>query len=239
MSSAASKPTLRLDWCTHAAAKYAVENWHYSKRMPMPPLVMVGAWEDGAFIGCVVFARGANMNIGAPYGLDQTNCAELVRVALHRHSAPVTRIVSIAARFLRRNSPGLRLIVSYADPSEGHHGGIYQGGNWIYVGRSSEATEFLHEGRWKHQREVTAVSFASTGSPGSGKAQNLSALEKRRKPGKHKYLMPLDDEMRSRVEPLAKPYPKRSICAGTSTRDGTPVAVGGATPTPALPSSGA
>ena len=28
---------------------------------------------------------------------------------------------------------------------------------------------------------------------------------------------------------------KPSPCAGTSTRDGTPVAVGGATPTPALP----
>tara|TARA_Y100000310_G_scaffold30028_1_gene28559 strand:+ start:26 stop:454 length:429 start_codon:yes stop_codon:yes gene_type:complete len=28
-------------------------------------------------------------------------------------------------------------------------------------------------------------------------------------PGKHRYLMPLDDEMRHRIEPLRKPYPKR------------------------------
>jgi RNA processing factor Prp31 len=27
--------------------------------------------------------------------------------------------------------------------------------------------------------------------------------------GKHRYLMPLDDEMRKRIEPLRKPYPKR------------------------------
>ena len=27
---------------------------------------------------------------------------------------------------------------------------------------------------------------------------------------KHRYLMPLDDEMRKRILPLAKPYPKRA-----------------------------
>lgn len=233
MSSAASKPTLRLDWCTHAAAKYAVENWHYSKRMPMPPLVRVGAWEDGKFIGCVLFGRGASSSLGSPYGLDQTQCAELVRVAMTTHVNPVTRVVSLAIKFLARHSPGLRLIVSFADPSQGHHGGVYQGGNWTYAGMSEGDCEYLHEGRWKHSRAMR-VTF--------GKAlalQDYKGLPRRETSGKHRYLMPLDDEMRARIAPLAKPYPKRSNCAGTSTRDGTPVAVGGATPTPALPSSGA
>ena len=27
--------------------------------------------------------------------------------------------------------------------------------------------------------------------------------------GKHRYLMPLDDDMRKQIEPLRKPYPKR------------------------------
>ena len=26
------KPVLKLDWCSHAAAKYAVEHWHYESR---------------------------------------------------------------------------------------------------------------------------------------------------------------------------------------------------------------
>jgi hypothetical protein len=229
----ARKPVLKLDWCSHAAAKYAVEHWHYSRRMPMPPIVSIGVWEDSAYIGCVLFARGANMNIGTPYGLSMTQCAELVRVAITSHATPVTRIVAVAFKFLRSSSPGLRLLVSYADPSEGHHGGIYQGGGWVYAGRGSEATEFLHDGRWKHQREVTAVSFASTGHPGSGKASRISELPRRTKQGKHKYLMPLDDAMRAQIAPLAKPYPKR-LCAVTSTPPGAPERVGGATPTTAL-----
>jgi hypothetical protein len=29
-----SKAILKLDWCSHEAAKYACENWHYSKCVP-------------------------------------------------------------------------------------------------------------------------------------------------------------------------------------------------------------
>lgn len=217
------KPTLRVDWCTHEAAKYAVENWHYSRKMPMPPIVKVGAWEDGKYVGCVLFARGANMNIGAPYGLQKTEVAELVRVALTSHEHEVSRIVAVAMRFVRKHCPGLRMIVSYADPSEGHHGGIYQAMGWIYDGVSAEAVEFYHGGRWKHQREVTAVSFASTGQPGSRKIVNARNLPQRVKPGKHRYLLPLDEGMWKSMRPRAKPYPKRpvkgSLC-GTTTEEG-------------------
>jgi hypothetical protein len=234
--SSASKPTLKVDWCTHEAAKYAVENWHYSKRLPMPPLVKIGAWEDGKYIGCVLFSRGANQNIGAPYGLAQTECCELVRVALRNHATPVTRIVAIALRFLRKNAPGIRLAVSYADPSEGHHGGIYQGGGWVYAGESGSATKYLHDGRWKHSREVNAVSFASTGQPGSGKIRNWQSLPKKQFPGKHKYLMPLDDAMRAQIAPLSRPYPKKITRAGSadSGTPGTQPGRDGATPISAL-----
>ena len=53
--------SLKLDWCSHAAATWAVENWHYSGRMPAGKMVRIGAWEDGAFIGAVIFSQGGNM----------------------------------------------------------------------------------------------------------------------------------------------------------------------------------
>ena len=34
----------------------------------------------------------------------------------------------------RHSLPGLRLIVSYADKDQNHHGGIYRATNWIYEG---------------------------------------------------------------------------------------------------------
>lgn len=52
--------------------------------------------------------------------------------------------------------------------------------------------------------------------------------------GKYRYLMPLDDEMRERIQPLAKPYPKRAsaeVETGRISNSDT----GGANPTDALP----
>ena len=41
--------TLKLGWCSYAAAKYAVEHWHYSKVMPSGKAVYIGVWEEAEF----------------------------------------------------------------------------------------------------------------------------------------------------------------------------------------------
>ncbi len=33
---------LRVDWCSHKAAKYAVTHWHYSRTMPSGKLAKIG-----------------------------------------------------------------------------------------------------------------------------------------------------------------------------------------------------
>ena len=130
-----SKVELRVDWCDYKAAKFAVEHWHYSKTMPSSKIAKFGVWEDGRFIGAVLYSWGANNNIGKPYGLKQVEVCELVRVALTEHVSQVSQIVAVTLRILKKQSPGLRLIASYADPREGHNGSIYQAMNWIYAGK--------------------------------------------------------------------------------------------------------
>lgn len=137
------KADLRIDWATHAAAKFACENWHYSGCLPAGKLVKVGAWEGGKFIGVVLFGRGATPNLGKPYDLGQDECVELVRIALTRHENAVSRIASLAMKFLQKANPKLRLIVSFADSSQGHHGGIYQAGNWVYNGQGTAAKFYM------------------------------------------------------------------------------------------------
>lgn len=225
-----SKHDLRVDWATHKAAKYACENWHYSQSLPGGKLVKVGAWENQRFIGAIIFARGATPNLCRPYGLIQSECVELGRVALRDHKCQVSRVVALALKFLKRSQPGIRLVVSFADVSQGHHGGIYQAGNWIYSGQGSPATFYMIHGKLTHPRSIGSA----------GKTQNISGARQLDSnavavnvPGKHRYLMPLDAEMRAKVLPLARPYPKR---AGSVDSD-TPAdhaGEGGATPTSAL-----
>jgi hypothetical protein len=207
--SSSSKSDLRVDWATHAAAKYACEHWHYSGSVPVPPLVKVGVWECGDFIGVILFSRGANNNMLKPFGLSVTEGCELTRVALTSHVAPVSRIIKIALKFLQANSPGLRLIVSFADPSEGHHGGIYQAGGWIYTGRQQDSIEWLApDGKIWHGRMVKAKGWTVCHGVRC-KTWKPEQCTKVVKPGKHRYLMPLDPEMRAKILPLAQPYPKR------------------------------
>lgn len=231
------KPDLKIDWATHEAAKFACENWHYSGSVPVPPLVKIGAWENSKFIGAVIFSRGANNNLLKPFSLDQTQGCELTRIALTNHFSPVSRIVKLAILFLKRMSPDLRLIVSFADPSEGHHGGVYQAGNWIYTGRQPPTTEFIApDGKQWHGRMVSKDGRIKVHGI-YRKCWRVDQCKPVIKEGKHRYLMPLDAEMRARIIPLSKPYPKR---AGSDTKDtaGLQPAKGGSTPTPALHSEG-
>lgn len=218
------KHDLKVDWASHAAAKYACENWHYSKTLPVGKLVKAGVWENGRFVGVVIFAWGMNANLGKPYGLKMVQCCELVRVALNKHESPVSRIVKISLMLLKKKNPGIRLVVSFADPEEGHHGGIYQAGNWIFTGDSPKGNEWVLNGRRLNRRAYTGGSF------GRKKMELPAGAIKRETKGKHRYLMPLDKEMRAKVLPLAKPYPKRPKLGDACDQQDS----GGATPTRTL-----
>ncbi len=231
-SSSNTRPELRLDWCSAKAAKYACEKWHYSRSVFASKNVYVGVWEGGQFIGCVVFARGANNSLGKPFGLPQNEVCELVRVALGGHAAPVSKIVSIAIRILKKQSPGLKLIVSYADKNYGHHGGIYQAMNWVYVGTTSKDFCYItHDGRRLHSREVSESGFKKYFGEMRKVPKPSECKEKVLLLPKHKYLYPLTPEMRAKIEPLAQPYPKRALDKGNDPDQGNG---GGAIPTRAL-----
>lgn len=196
---------------SHDAAKYAVENWHYSKILPTGKLVKFGVWEEDKFIGVVIFSRGASPYLGKALELDQTEVCELTRVAMTSHKAPVSQVVSEALAGLKKTNPGMRAVVSFADPKEGHHGGIYQAGNWLYTGQSGEVTEYFVGGRWRHKKGVWNR-LVKEGYNG----KNLPYIEGgpeikwRDAPGKFRYIYPLDKAMRRRVTKLALEYPSKN-----------------------------
>lgn len=224
--------SLRLDWCSHEAATFAVKHWHYSGSMPMGRLVKVGVWENDQFIGCVLFAQGNNQHHGKAFDLNLFQVCELTRVALREHVSPVTKIVSIALSFLKRYCSNLRLVVSYADPEHGHVGSIYQAGNWVYVGTGGSTDAFVDDnGKRLHSRSYSMkgakIQFGrfAQASP-AGSVHRVKVLPK------HKYFMGLDEEIRTKIAPLAKPYPKRVRSAENGTA--VPTAGGGVIPTRTL-----
>lgn len=195
---------LLVEPCTHEAATYAVLRWHYSHAMPAGKTVRYGVWEDQRFVGCVLFGWGASPYLGRAYGLDITECVELTRIALRDHVSPVSQIVARALAGLHRANPGVRLVVSFADPTHHHHGGIYQAGNWIYAGQSGQTEEYLWRGKWYHRRTAR----------GDSSRIPFDRVPTRWVPGKFRYLYPLDRRMRRQIAQLAQNYPG-ALCSSS------------------------
>ena len=210
--------------CSHDAAKYAVMNWHYSQQMPIGKLISYGVWENKVYIGAVIYGRGASPELGSAYGLTQIECCELVRVALNKHEASVSQIVAQTIKTLKESNPGLRLIVSFADPERDHKGIIYQAMNWIYCGQSSPSKEYYYKGKWFHSRMLRPTGFGTVPEIAKLSKEQQKQLPIREMKGKYRYIYPLDKAMRRKIDKLRLPYPS-AVEGSIASRDNSVVEV--------------
>jgi len=208
---------LRLDWCDHATARYAVEHWHYSRRMPQGRLEKIGVWEDDRFIGVIIYGYGVTAGYVTRFVESSQHGIQLLRIALNTHKTPVSRMVAISLRMLLQRLPDLRLVITYADPEYLHHGGIYQAGNWIYTGQTPSIPEYIVNGVRHHSR-----SFRHRKPPQLTTREWLSQLDPNHQivsaSHKHRYLYPLDARLRLILAKIAKPYPS-ALRAGSIAAD--------------------
>jgi hypothetical protein len=134
---------------------------------------------------------------------------------------------------LKKLCGGLKLIVSYADIDQNHHGGIYQATNWIYTGARNQNTvsAFIINGKKTHRKSIHSI----------GVRQSIKDVKKFLDPkaqvfitkGKHCYLMPLCESIEKDILKLSKPYPKR-VSSVNSSMSTVHVEGSGANPTDTL-----
>jgi hypothetical protein len=192
-----------------------------------------GVWFDGVFQGCVIAGRGAASNIGTPWNLSQDQIAEVTRISLRPgHVAPVSQVLAIVVRLLRRSNPGLELLMSYSDQRQGHTGlGVYGACGWTYLGETArEAT------LWIHGREVHARTVSSKYGTRDLRWLQANVDPQARRidcPPKHRWALALSPAMRERLTALAQPYPRRERSIGSDALGHQP-REGGAPPTRSL-----
>jgi len=198
------RPKLHIAPIKATDARKACARWHYSRTMPAGKSICFGVWEGGKFSGAIVFSYGANHNIGAPFQMPKGAAVELCRVALAPwHVWETSRACSIAIRMFRKANTQVRLLVSYADSSEGHHGGIYKAMGWICTG-VSKTDVWRINGKRTHARAYTGAQF---GDP-SKKAKVRGELKITKGVIKYRYALALDDLTAARVEAMRQPAPE-------------------------------
>lgn len=218
-----AKCSLKIDFVSHDVYKAALRRWYYRPDVPVGKLVRLGAWEDGRFVGVVSFGPGSSSTLGQRFGCTPLQSCELNRIALSpEHQTEVSRIIRIAVLMLRKQSPGIKVIVTFADPQAGHHGGVYQGAGWIYTGKTADDRRYLYRGDWLHSRSVRASGTRTVGGSGRVSCPRPQDCERVEiVPGKHRYVLPLTPEVRALVERARRDAPKADQSASSSSDSST------------------
>lgn len=195
---------MRLEKASHKAIVYACKNFHYAKVCPAQSLGYSVFNNKNEWCGVILFGGGAGAYMGKPYGLFYGQYLELTRMALNGKQESTSKAMSIAIKLIKKSNPTVKLLISYADKGQDHYGTIYQATNWYFVEDiKSSGEEVFYKGKWCHNR--TPSSKLSI--------EEYRKLQKRKKPGKYKYIYPLNNSLITLCESLRKPYPKKANIA--------------------------
>ena len=128
----------------HRFAQDLVERFHYSRRWPSNVQSVTVAHVAGGLFGNKGDAVGAVVFTipGTRWRFPVWELARLVRA-----DAPIALSALVAAGVRRCRKQGGHLLVSFADRTHGHHGGIYQACGWAYAGLRKPARDaVIHNG---------------------------------------------------------------------------------------------
>lgn len=190
-------------------ASVLIERHHYAGTFPAAP-VLVGSLhapgglfgDQGPMLACCVYAY--------PPTRWSEDVIELVRLC--RTPAASVRLTELIARTTDqcRRLRLADLVVSFADASHGHHGGVYQAASWRYHGqRDPQNDAVIVDG----QRIPRRSAYALYGTSSASKiAERLGRpVHKSYDRGKHLYWRALTRFGRykaRRLELESHPYPK-------------------------------
>ena len=166
-----------------------------------------GVLLDGRLLGALTLGAGPSNVFRFVDGASPRDCITLTRLWLSDElpSNAESRVIGIVLRNLARYTD-LKFVVSYADPTVGHVGTIYQASNWLYLGLSQATPLYsLAGGSPRHSRSFSH-SFG-TRNVSHFAARGVSLHKVPQQP-KHRYLFPLDPSCRSRISVPVLPYPK-------------------------------
>lgn len=185
-----------------------VEKYHYSGVIPAA-VQLVGSFRlNGGLFGHAGPVVAAIFFTIPPtrWSEEVWELARLIRT--DECSEPLTALISKACGRIRKKRL-VDLLVSFADPTHGHHGGIYQAASWNYDGKRDRTMDgIIWNGQFIPGR--SANHRWGTRSPERLREIGVTA-EPHFDEGKHLYWRPLNTKGLAKAKRLglqSKPYPK-------------------------------
>ena len=215
-------------------AKEMIEKYHYSGRLSScryPLGIFYQTDDEHKFfaepeekligVACYGFPVGRRV-LGSIFSeeiLETRNLLELTRLFVHDGYGKniESYVISQSFKWLRKNAPDIKVLISYADPEQKHNGGIYQATNWLYQGcgeiqmAPTFSLKLEENGEWIHSR--TVYSMYGSSNPKHLENQIGHTFWLKKEAEKHRYLYFLGNKKEMKLfmsvlkHPLL-PYPK-------------------------------
>jgi hypothetical protein len=184
-----------------------VKRHHYSRRIPSNVQFVGTLHEGGGLFGDYGKAVAAVFFCIPPTRWSES-VLELSRLVRAHDRVPLTMLVGRACDRLK--VAGHDLLVSFADKTQGHHGGIYQAASWNYAGaRDKRMDGLLIDGVFMPGRSCNST--YGTRSPDKVRQITGRDVQPHYDEGKHLYWRALGGRGKAKAARLglqSLPYPK-------------------------------
>lgn len=189
-------------------AKKVFEQEHYLHSMPGGTMLCFGVYLNSRFMGAISFGAGPSQAYKLVEGTQPEDCFTLTRLwlsdELPRFSE--SRALGFVLRAMRQHT-SLKFLVSYADPSHGHLGTIYQATGWLYSGLSSAMPLCdLGDGVPRHSRSVAHSLGSHSLRYLTHNGVKVKLIPQARK---HRYIYLLDASLKVKLKVTILSYPKK------------------------------
>tara|TARA_R100001594_G_scaffold13801_1_gene29417 strand:+ start:33 stop:746 length:714 start_codon:yes stop_codon:yes gene_type:complete len=195
-------------------------NKHYAKRVPSISYAF-GLYNDKILEGVCTFGRPIAHALikNAFNGHYQESFLELNRLCVN--DSLEKNVTSYFLGNCIKLLPKPKVLVSYADTSQNHHGYIYQATNWIYTGLSAEFKDYMVKG-YEHLHGASILDMVGRSDGDKGHLNKVELLRSKfgkdnvyliDRPRKHRYFYFISSkktkkEMYKNLSYKIKPYPK-------------------------------
>ena len=190
-------------------AKEIIINHHYSHAFPSAEICL-GFYVDGKLNTVIVYGKSATSKMADSL---PGKYLELVRLFSFDWAGKNMESYCIgkSIKYIKKYHKDVKILVSFADPEQGHDGIIYQATNWLYCGKSQPDEWYIVDGEKIHPRSMVA----KYGTRGETKLKQLGVNFKRKKlHGKHRYIYILGSNkseknfLKKNLQYEILPYPK-------------------------------
>ena len=191
---------------------------HYLHSFPGGTQLAFGVFEGLRLMGALTLGAGPAQAYRLVEGAGPRDCLVLTRLWLSDDLPPCSEslVLGIVLRALR-SSTDVKFVISYADPTQGHVGYIYQATNWLYTGLSQATPLYdIGDGQLYHSRTLSQI--YGTHSLKYLRDHGVQARLVSQEP-KHRYVYFLDSSWGERLNVPVLPYPKLSMEAGEKEED--------------------